>query len=105
MQATPRTYNLWFGKPCVYVAAVALCLACLVPPEGPGIPLCLFHDATGLPCPGCGLTRSLSSAMHGLFRESWHHHPMGPLILVLFFLTLIQRVMPSSIREKLAQYM
>jgi hypothetical protein len=43
--------------------------------------------------------------MHGLFRESWGHHPMGPFILVLFFLTVAQRVMPSSIREKLAQYM
>ncbi|MDR3710893.1 MAG: DUF2752 domain-containing protein [Capsulimonadaceae bacterium] len=44
-----------------------------------GIPnLCVFHAVTGLPCPGCGMTRSLICLMHGRFHESFLYHPLGP---------------------------
>lgn len=48
---------------------------------------CLFYHWTGLPCPGCGLTRSFVSLGHGHFVESLHWHPLGPAIF--FVLTLL----------------
>ncbi len=41
---------------------------------------------TGLPCPGCGLTRSFVSLGHGHFWEALHWHPLGP---ALFFLSAL----------------
>jgi hypothetical protein len=35
----------------------------------------------GLPCPGCGITRALGHATHGLFREAFEFHAIWPLLL------------------------
>lgn len=48
--------------------------------DGPVI--CPFRALTGLPCPGCGLTRSWVYAAHGWWRESFASHPFGLLALV-----------------------
>ncbi len=39
--------------------------------------LCPFYALTGLPCPGCGLTRSFVCLGHGQFLQSLHWHPLG----------------------------
>lgn len=44
--------------------------------------LCTFRQVTGLPCPGCGLTRSWVSALHGDLRGSLSHHTLGWLVLL-----------------------
>ena len=31
-------------------------------------PVCLFHELTGLNCPGCGMTRALYALLHGNLR-------------------------------------
>jgi hypothetical protein len=46
--------------------------------------VCLFYNLTGLPCPGCGLTRSFVCLGHGHWRESLHWHPLGPLFFLIF---------------------
>lgn len=48
--------------------------------------ICLFYHLTGLPCPGCGLTRSFVCLGHGHIFESLHWHPLGPVIFLLFAL-------------------
>ena len=35
----------------------------------------------GLPCPTCGLTRSIVMALHGEFTRAWHMAPGGPVLL------------------------
>lgn len=53
-------------------AAGALLLSFLVSPEGlPSVEVCSFKGLTGLPCPGCGLTRGFCAISHGRFREAW----------------------------------
>ncbi len=42
--------------------------------------LCPFHALTGLPCPGCGLTRAFVCLGHGQFGRSLHWHPVGWLV-------------------------
>ncbi len=43
-------------------------------------PRCLFHDATGLLCPGCGATRALAALLHGHLAEAFH---LNALIVAL----------------------
>lgn len=95
----------WLGKHCVFVAWLGLSLALFSPPHGSGIALCWFQGATGLPCPGCGMTRSLSCGIRGMFSESWHYHPMGLLILVLFVLIAAQSLCSKPYREQIARFM
>ena len=100
----PRACRLWLGRHCVLVAWLGLLLAALCPPHGVGVRACWLQAATGLPCPGCGVTRSLSCGLRGLFAESWHYHPMGLLILALFVFTAAQSLLPRTHRDRLAQY-
>lgn len=43
--------------------------------------VCALKRTTGVPCPGCGLTRSWVSAVHGDLGGSFAHHPLGWLVL------------------------
>lgn len=42
--------------------------------------VCPFAVATGVPCPGCGLTRSIMTLLRGDFHTAWRLHPLGPLV-------------------------
>ena len=55
--------------------------------------LCPMALLLGLPCPGCGITRALGHATHGLFREAFEFHAIWPLILgYLVFLWIYKLV-------------
>jgi len=45
--------------------------------------LCAFRRATGLPCPGCGLSRSWMLTAHGDLGGAIARHPFGPLSLLV----------------------
>jgi formate/nitrite transporter FocA (FNT family) len=51
--------------------------------------LCPFKMATGLPCPGCGITKSFISIYQGDLRKSFSYHLFGPLAFVLSFIVII----------------
>ena len=42
--------------------------------------ICPFHWLTGLPCPGCGLTRSFVAIARGDWPGAIDYHPFGPLL-------------------------
>lgn len=47
--------------------------------HGPG---CLWRMMIHIPCPGCGLTRSIRALWHGNLVESFRYHPLGiPLVI------------------------
>lgn len=46
--------------------------------EGPVV--CLFRRASGVACPGCGLTRAAGLAAGGRFAESLAAHPLFALV-------------------------
>jgi hypothetical protein len=96
--------KLWFGRWSVVAAWLGLFLAVITPPHGIGVSLCWFESATGVPCPGCGMTRSLSCALRGLFVESWQYHPLGWLVLGLFVVIAGQSVLPARRREVMMRF-
>lgn len=60
--------------------------------DGPVV--CPFRLLTGLPCPGCGLTRSWVYAAHGWWSESFASNPFGLVALVAvlaFAVTVVVR--------------
>lgn len=58
--------------------------------RGPGgvswMPQCVFHQVTGLHCPGCGMTRATYATFHGRFGDAFRLNPVG---MVLFPLALL----------------
>lgn len=93
--------RLWFGSPGVIVAWLGLLLAIVSSPKGVGVSLCWTHSITGIQCLGCGMTRSLSCALRGLFAESWAYHPFGIPLLLLFLATAAQSLLPRPHRERI----
>lgn len=64
------------------VGAVATAFA--LTPDGveDGPVICPFRRLTGLPCPGCGLTRSWVDLAHGQLGASFVQHPFGWLLML-----------------------
>jgi hypothetical protein len=55
----------------------------LMNPYSDSLPsLCLFKRL-GLPCPGCGLGRSISFLLHGDLQRSLQTHPLGIFALIV----------------------
>jgi len=51
-----------------------------VPPEGRESAICLLRRFTGIPCPGCGLTRAFAHLAKGEWSAALHDHPLAPLL-------------------------
>jgi hypothetical protein len=91
----------WFRRPAVIGAWAILLIVALHPPHGLGIPICWLESTVGIPCPGCGLTRSMSCAIRGMFHASWTYHPFGLFFLLAFVGTAIVGLLPAASRRRL----
>jgi hypothetical protein len=54
-------------------------------------PKCLFHEVTGLYCPGCGTTRALHCLLHGKILEALHNNALVILVLPVLGATMLWR--------------
>jgi hypothetical protein len=79
------------------LASAAILLAWLAPrllvEDGPTV--CPLRRLTGLPCPACGLTRSVNAATHLRIRRSVSAHPLGFPVLGALVLVAAGRWQPS----------
>ncbi len=57
---------------------------------------CFFKTIIGKPCPFCGLTRSISHAIHGEFQKAFVFHPLW-WVAVLFIIVAIIIVLYEGI--------
>jgi hypothetical protein len=69
----------------------------------PKIQLCLFHAATDLQCPGCGMTRAFCAISHGEFALAWHLNPLSFHIYSLTALGLAYPFFANAVSEKLVR--
>ena len=72
------------------LGAAACAILLVAPPGSPHakwLPKCMFHQWTGLYCPGCGATRALAALLHGDVKASLHDNlllvPGGLMLAVL----------------------
>jgi hypothetical protein len=54
-----------------------------------GLPDCLMMEVTGVPCPGCGVTTSVTLFVHGRFLDSFLTQPFGLIVVVLIPLFVV----------------
>ena len=62
---------------------------------------CPILAATGVPCPGCGLTRATMELVRGDFLQSFQTHAFAPVFLVALIVMLVTLVLPESQRRDL----
>jgi hypothetical protein len=69
----------------------------------PAFPLCPFRAATGLPCPGCGMTRAFLLLGQLRLGEAWALQPAAPFLLCGMLVFLARPVvLPRRARTALA---
>jgi hypothetical protein len=66
---------------CTMIVAAGVILFFFNPATAGFYPKCLFHKATGLYCPGCGMTRALYCLLHGELRKGFHENALAVLAL------------------------
>ncbi len=91
--AVRRDWNSY--KTGLLIAAVIMACAGLL-----GHGLCPSKELVGLPCPGCGLTRSILLILQGKFAESWQLQPFGYAWLTLAAVFILDRYILET-RQKL----
>ncbi len=64
----------------------------LVKPAGSDATLCMFRNATGVPCPACGSTRAALAVADGRPLDALAHTPLVTVAAVLGAAWLVMRV-------------
>ncbi|MCC7294061.1 MAG: DUF2752 domain-containing protein [Phycisphaerales bacterium] len=83
------------------VAWLILLGAVIHPPHGWGVALCPSRWLNGLPCLGCGLSRSVSCAIRGMWSESWSYHPFGLFVLALTVVVAGFSTLPRGTQDRI----
>ena len=65
---------------------------------------CPILAATGVPCPGCGLTRATMQLFHGNILDSLQTHAFAPIFLMALLLMITVLVLPKSARIKIINF-
>jgi hypothetical protein len=60
---------------------------------------CAFFRVTGLPCPGCGLTRACLLLLRGEVRASIKFHAFAPIFVLFIALLIICTLLPRTVTE------
>jgi len=87
---TPETVTKAFDRAIYTGMAVSLLAAPALSPRTveSGPVLCPFRRLTGLPCPGCGMTRSFVAVAHGDIGSAFAYNRLGPLLMAIFVIAV-----------------
>jgi len=62
---------------------------------------CPILASTGVPCPGCGLTRATMALLRGDFLQSFQLHAFAPVFLLATTVIFVSIVLPETRRRGL----
>ncbi|MCX6645769.1 MAG: DUF2752 domain-containing protein [bacterium] len=51
-------------------------------------PHCPSKMLTGVPCPVCGITRSVANVVRGRIIEGFRYHPLGPFLVFMVLISI-----------------
>jgi hypothetical protein len=60
---------------------------------------CPFFRVTGIPCPGCGLTRAVILLLKGDLQASLRFHAFAPMVLLTAVALILVLLLPRSITQ------
>lgn len=60
---------------------------------------CPIRHTFGIPCPGCGLSRSITALIHGDWQTSLNYHAFAPFFLIAFAMILLVTLLPQIPRN------
>ena len=63
---------------------------------------CPLFNVTGLPCPGCGMTRSCLAMLQGNWAEVWRLNPFGPVFAVFWAVVVVGIALPQPWHRRFA---
>jgi hypothetical protein len=66
---------------------------------------CPIRAATGVPCPGCGLSSAMVLLFRGRWLESLERHAFAPIFLLAFVLLGVASVLPAAWHQKIVNVM
>lgn len=93
----------WCFGPLPTALAWFVCIAAFIhPPSGLGIPICASRAIFDTPCPGCGMSRSISSTAQGHWSDAIFYNPFGIPAFLLFAAIVLVSIMPGRWRLRLA---
>lgn len=98
-------YEVLLGRWSAWVAVLVVLTAgaggWLLDRGGGGLELCWLRAISGLPCPGCGLTRSVCHLARGDFATSIWFHGFGIVVLPFSLVAASSLIWPRRMRVRL----
>ena len=92
-------FDAFFRRSAQWVPVAVLVGSFFMPVKGLKFDICWFHRFTGLPCPGCGMTRAFASISHGQLGHALQMHPFVVLAYPLFVAIGALALLPARWRE------
>ena len=91
MRLDPRLFKT--AATSAAVVAACVCIFFADPHRFKYYAPCVFHEITGLHCPGCGATRAVYHLLHGRLREACARNVMLVVLLPMLMVMAIGRLL------------
>jgi len=98
-------YGVFFGRLTQFLAIPVLALSFVLPVDGMGITVCWIKRWFNLPCPGCGLTRSITCMSQLEFQKAWEYHPFGFVIYPLFVFNVVLLIQNAHAKRRVQTWL
>ncbi|MEQ8168994.1 MAG: DUF2752 domain-containing protein [Candidatus Eremiobacterota bacterium] len=91
--------NIFLNKFTTITSLLVIIISFILPTDGLDRSTCGLYILTKLPCPACGLTRSVTSISHIKFTKAFYYHPFGFIFYIIFLFLALYNFMPEKIKD------
>ncbi len=95
--------RMLLNRPAGFLGLLAIVLGGLVLPVtgATAESICGLERSAGVPCPSCGLTRSVTCVYQGEFLAALQYHPLGYFFAFIFLMMAPSLFYPNSMRNQI----